>query len=65
LDLLVPDEKTTLSKREMDLVRRVADQWGVSVEEAADRLRREGLEQRVRRKTGRAPAKLYDLRRKS
>jgi hypothetical protein len=60
----VPDEKTTLSEREMDLVRRVADQWGMSVEEAADRLRREGLEQRVRRKTGRAPAKVYDINRR-
>lgn len=60
----MPDEKTTLSEREMELVRKVAEQWGVSVEEAADRLRREGLEQRVRRKTGRAPAKVYDLPRR-
>lgn len=57
----MPDEKTTLSDRERELVQRVADAWGVSFEEAADRLRREGLEQRVRRKTGRAPAKVYDM----
>jgi predicted transcriptional regulator len=60
----VPEEKTTLSEREMELVRQVAEQWGVSVEEAANRLRREGFDQRVRRNTGRAPAKVYDLRRK-
>lgn len=60
----MPDELTTLSERERQLVQQVADAWGVSFEEAANRLRREGLEQRVRRKTGRAPAKVYDINRR-
>jgi predicted transcriptional regulator len=61
----VPEERTTLSDRERELVQQIADQWGVSFEEAADRLRREGLEQRVRRKVGRAPAKVYAMPRRT
>lgn len=60
----MPEEKTNLSDREMDLVRQVAELRGITVEEAADQLRREGLEQRFRKKTGRAPARVYDIRKK-
>jgi predicted transcriptional regulator len=60
----MPEEKTNLSDRELELVRQVAELRGISIEEAADQLRREGLEQRFRKKTGRAPAKVYTLKRK-
>jgi hypothetical protein len=60
----VPEEKTNISDREREIVQRVADMWGVSIEEAADRLRSEGMAQRFRKGVRRAPAKVYDIRRK-
>jgi hypothetical protein len=55
------EEDTTLSDRERELVQQIADLRGVSWEEAADQLRREGMAQRFRRGVRRAPAKVYDL----
>jgi hypothetical protein len=57
----MPEEQTTLSDRERAIVEEVARQRGVTFEEAADQLRREGLERRIRRGTRRGPAKVYDL----
>jgi GAF domain-containing protein len=58
-----PQEETVLSDAERALVQRVADQRGVTWEQAADDLRREGMAQRFRRGVRRAPAKVYPLRR--
>lgn len=58
------NEQTALSDREREAVQRVADQRGVTFEEAVEAMAKEGLAARVRRKTGRAPAKVYELRRK-
>lgn len=60
----VPAEQTALSEKERQAVQQVADQRGVSFEEAAEQMAKEGLASRVRRKTGRAPARVYDLSRK-
>jgi predicted kinase len=60
----VASEPTSLSEREREAVQRVADQRGVSFEEAVEQMAKEGLASRVRRKTGRAPAKVYELPRK-
>ncbi len=59
----MPTEQITLSERERQAVQAAAEQWGISFQEAADRLLKEALEQRFRRGTGRAPAKVYELRR--
>jgi predicted kinase len=57
----VASEPTSLSEREREAVQRVADQRGISFEEAVEQMAKEGLASRVRRKTGRAPAKVYEL----
>jgi predicted kinase len=59
----VPIDFTALSERERQLVEQVAQQRGITYEEAAEMLAKEGLESRVRRRTGRAPAKVYDMNR--
>lgn len=59
------DEQTALSEKQREIVEQVAQQRGISFEEAADQLAKEGLASRVRRKTGKLPAKVIELRRKS
>jgi predicted kinase len=61
----VATESTALSERERQAVQQVADQRGITFEEAAELMAKEGLASRVRKKTGRAPARVYELRRKA
>lgn len=51
----------SFSEREMELIRRVADLKGITVEEAATELMRGQMARRFRRGTGYAPAKVYSL----
>jgi len=60
----VPQEQTALSERERQAIEQVAQQRGISFDEAVEQMAKEGLAARVRRRTGRAPAKVYELRRK-
>jgi cytidylate kinase len=55
---------TTFSKAEMEQVQRIADRDGVTVEQAATRLAQQWLQEKVKRRTGRGPAKVYDMKRK-
>lgn len=57
-------EQTALSERERQAIEQVAQQRGITFEEACEQMAKEGLAARVRRKTGRAPAKVYSLPRK-
>lgn len=57
-------EYTALSDRERESVQRVADQRGITFEDAIEQMAKEGLASRVRRKTGRAPARVYDMPRR-
>lgn len=61
----MPVEHMALSDREREVVQRVADQRGISFEEAVEQMAKEGLASRVRKKTGKAPARVYELRRKT
>jgi hypothetical protein len=61
----VATEPTSLSERERQAVERVAQQRGITFEEAVEQMAKEGLAARVRRKTGRGPARVYELRRKA
>lgn len=61
----MPNEQTALTERERQTVERVAQERGITLEEAVEQLAKEGLASRVRRKTGRLPAKVIELRRKS
>lgn len=60
-----PIDHTNVSEKERQAIEQVAQQRGISFEEAAEAMAKEGLAARVRRKTGRLPAKVYELRRKS
>jgi hypothetical protein len=57
----VANEPTSLSERERQAVEQVAQQRGTTFEEAVEQMAKEGLAARVRRKTGRAPARVYEL----
>jgi hypothetical protein len=60
-----PDAQTALSDKERQAVQQVADQRGITFEDAIEQMAKEGLAARVRRKTGRAPAKVYELRKRA
>lgn len=61
----MPDlDRATLTKAERDMVQRIADRDGVTLDEAATRLAKEGLARRVKKRTGKAPARVYDIKRK-
>jgi predicted kinase len=57
----VATEPTALSERERQLVEQVAQQRGITFDEAVEQMAKEGLAARVKRKTGRAPAKVYSI----
>lgn len=56
----LPD--TAMTNEERDLIRRVAKCYGISEEEAQTCLAKAGLARRVRKRTGKAPAKVYTIR---
>ena len=58
----VPD--TALTKEEAELVRRVAEIYGITEEEAHTNLAKAGLARRVKKRTGSNPAKVYSIRKK-
>lgn len=62
----MPVEQIAMSEQERRAVERIAADRGVSFDEAAEQMCKEGLALRVRRVTGRPPAKVYEFgRRKS
>ena len=56
------DGQLVLSKEEAKLVKQVAQQRGISEEEAATLLIKASIERRVRKRTGKGPAKVYGIR---
>ena len=58
-------ETIALTDKQMQMIEQIAQERGVTVEEAATQMFREGLEKRVRRGVRRAPAKVYDLPRRT
>lgn len=57
-------EQTNLSKKERDVLKRIAERDGITEDEAATNLVKAALERMVRRRTGKGPAKVYSLRKK-
>lgn len=53
---------TTLSKAERDMVRRIAERDGVTEDEAATRLVQQALARRVKKRTGKPPAKVLSIK---
>lgn len=57
-------QKTTdvsFSDREMELIKRVAFERGITEEEAANELVHEGIAQRFKQRLGRQPATVYPI----
>lgn len=54
--------ETSLTEKEHDLVRRIAERDGITIDEAATNLAKSALARRVRKRTGRGPAKLYEMK---
>lgn len=61
----MPTEQTAFSDRERQAIEQVAHQRGITFEEAVEQMAKEAIAARVRRKTGRAPAKVYSFPRRS
>lgn len=61
---MTEEDRTALTKAEMALIERIARRDGVTVDEAATNLAKAGLARRVKKKSGKAPAKVYTMRRK-
>lgn len=54
-------EPLDLADKEMELVRQIARREGISEDEAATQLVRKEIARRVRKRTGKAPARVYGL----
>lgn len=62
---MVPEREpdlATFSKSEMDLVKKIAQRDGVSVEEAATRLGQQWLKDKVKNRTGKTAARVYAIK---
>ena len=55
----VPDQ-TALSPAERALVKRIADRDGITEDEAATNLVKTALARRVKKRTGKGPARVYE-----
>ena len=53
---------TTFSRAEMEQIKRIADRDGVTIEQAATRLGQQWLQEKVKRRTGKAPARVYPIK---
>jgi hypothetical protein len=58
----IPD--TAMTAKEAELVRKVAEIYGITEEEAHTNLAKAGLARRVKKRTGSNPAKVYSIKRK-
>jgi hypothetical protein len=55
-------EHVALSEKELELVRRIAQRDGITEDQAATNLGKAALARRTRKRTGKAPAKVYGIR---
>jgi hypothetical protein len=58
----VQKQPLDLSDKEMETVRQIAAREGISVDEAATKLVQKEIARRVKKKTGKSPAKVYSYR---
>ncbi len=56
------EDQTNLNKAERDVVKKIAERDGISEDEAATQLVKAALERRVRKKTGKGPARVFQMR---
>lgn len=58
------DAQTALTAKEREIVKRIADRDGITEDEAATNLVKAALARRVKKRTGKAPARVYAMKRK-
>lgn len=58
------DERVSLSKNEAELAKEIANRFGLSVEEATTLIVKSCIARRMKKRTGKSPAKVYTMRRK-
>lgn len=56
-------EQTALTKAEREMVKKIAERDGVTEDEAASRLVSAAIARRVKKRTGKVPAKVYGFKR--
>lgn len=59
------EDQTNLNKSEREVVKKIAERDGISEDEAATQLVKAALERRVRKRTGKGPARVFQMSRKS
>lgn len=57
-------ETTNLTAKERELLKRIAERDGVDEDEAATRLVKTALARRVKKRTGKNPARVYQMRKR-
>lgn len=57
-------ENLALSEKELELVSRIASRDGISLDQAATNLAKAGLARRVRKRTGKGPARVYNIKKR-
>lgn len=57
-------ELASLTSKELELIRRIAQRDGITEDEAATNLAKAGLARRVRKRTGKPQARIYDIKRR-
>lgn len=57
-------EPLDLSDKEIEVVRRIARREGISEDEAATKLVQKEIARRVRKRTGRGPARVYGFKKR-
>ncbi len=56
------EDQTNLNRAEREVVKKIAERDGISEDEAATQLVKAALERRVRKKTGKGPARVFQIR---
>ena len=59
------DESLVLSKEEAKLAKQIAERKGITEQEAATLVVQASIARRMRKRTGKAPARVYSMRRKA
>lgn len=57
-------ESAAFTAKELELIERIAKRDGITIDEAATNLGKAGLARRVRKRTGKGPARVYQIKRR-
>ena len=58
-------ESAALTEKELELVKRVAQRDGITTDQAATNLAKAALARRVRKRTGKGPARVFEMKGKT